>query len=35
MHGENLLKFTETRAAAPRASHGASHALILRRPKIQ
>jgi hypothetical protein len=31
MHGENLRKFTETRATAPRASH----ALILPRPKIQ
>jgi hypothetical protein len=31
MHEENLRKFTETRAAAPRASY----ALILSRPKIQ
>jgi hypothetical protein len=31
MHGENLRKFTETRAAALRASH----ALILPLPKIQ
>jgi hypothetical protein len=31
MHGENLRKFTETRATAPRASY----ALILPRPKIQ
>ena len=31
MHGENLRKFTETRAAAPRASY----ALIFPRPKLQ
>ena len=31
MQGENLQKFTETRAPAPRARH----ALILPRPKIQ
>jgi hypothetical protein len=31
MHGENLRKFTETRAEAPRASY----ALISSRPKVQ